>query len=134
MNNPTMETLARRLDRVERENRRLKRVGVVALVGIIAWGTFLGGFPVSALAAKKINLLRLEKSGTVVEINPATHLIFKSLNEYLLSRFRGKIVEAQTDECRDGGLGAILIRYEEEEYGAGVSFLDKAGKVILSAP
>ncbi len=52
MNNPTMETLARRLDRVERENRRLKRVRVVALVGIIAWGTFLGGFPGSAVAAK----------------------------------------------------------------------------------
>jgi len=31
MNEPTMETLVRRLDRVERENRRLKRAGVVAL-------------------------------------------------------------------------------------------------------
>ncbi len=29
MNYPTIETLARRLDRVERENRRLKRAGVV---------------------------------------------------------------------------------------------------------
>jgi hypothetical protein len=27
MNEPTMETLARRLDRVERENRRIKRAG-----------------------------------------------------------------------------------------------------------
>jgi len=27
MNEPTMETLARRLDRVERENRRLKMAG-----------------------------------------------------------------------------------------------------------
>ncbi|MFQ5852935.1 MAG: hypothetical protein ACE5JU_20435 [Candidatus Binatia bacterium] len=34
MNEPTMETLARRLDRVERENRRLKRAGVVALAVI----------------------------------------------------------------------------------------------------
>jgi len=32
MTEPTMETLARRLDRVERENWWLKRVGVVALV------------------------------------------------------------------------------------------------------
>jgi len=31
MNEPTMETLARRLDRVERENRRLKRAGVMIL-------------------------------------------------------------------------------------------------------
>ena len=31
MNKPTMETLARRLDRVERENRHLKRAGGVAL-------------------------------------------------------------------------------------------------------
>ena len=36
MNEPTMETLARRLDRVERENRRLKQAGVVALTVIAA--------------------------------------------------------------------------------------------------
>ncbi len=36
MNEPTMETLARRLDRVERENRRLKQAGVVALAVIAA--------------------------------------------------------------------------------------------------
>ncbi len=31
MNDPTMETLERRLDRVERENRRMKVAGVVVL-------------------------------------------------------------------------------------------------------
>ncbi len=36
MNEPTMETLARRLDRVERENRWLKQAGVVALAVIVA--------------------------------------------------------------------------------------------------
>ncbi len=36
MNEPTMEILARRLDRVERENRVLKRAGVVALAVIAA--------------------------------------------------------------------------------------------------
>ena len=36
MNEPTMETLARRLDRVERENRRLKKAGVAILAGIAA--------------------------------------------------------------------------------------------------
>ncbi len=38
MNEPTMETLARRLDQVERENRRLKQAGVVALAVIVAVG------------------------------------------------------------------------------------------------
>jgi len=33
---PTMETLARRLDRVERENRRLKQMGVAVLAVIAA--------------------------------------------------------------------------------------------------
>ena len=37
MNEPTMETLARRLDRVERENRLLKRAGVLALAVIAAF-------------------------------------------------------------------------------------------------
>ncbi len=36
MSEPTIETLARRLDRVERENRRLKQVGVMALAVIAA--------------------------------------------------------------------------------------------------
>ncbi len=36
MSDPTIETLARRVDRVERENRRLKRAGVVALAVIAA--------------------------------------------------------------------------------------------------
>ncbi len=38
MNEPTIETLARRLDRVERENRWLKRAGVVAVAVIAAVG------------------------------------------------------------------------------------------------
>ncbi len=41
MNEPTMETLVRRLDRVERENRRLKRAGIVAL-GVIAAVVLIG--------------------------------------------------------------------------------------------
>ncbi len=36
MNEPTMETLARRVDRVERENRRLKQAGHVAIAVIAA--------------------------------------------------------------------------------------------------
>ncbi len=36
MNEPTMETLARRVDKVERENLRWKRTGLVALAVITA--------------------------------------------------------------------------------------------------
>ncbi len=38
MNEPTMDTLARRLDRVERENRRLKRWVALALAVIFLVG------------------------------------------------------------------------------------------------
>ncbi len=38
MSKPTMETLARRLERVERGNRRLKMVGAVALAVIFLAG------------------------------------------------------------------------------------------------
>lgn len=115
MNEPTMETLVRRLRGVAQENCRLKRMGALVLTGIIAWGALLTEPPISALAANKINLLRLEKSGSVTEINPRTHVIFNSLNDYLVSRFRGKVVEVEIEECRDQGLAVILIRYEEAE-------------------
>lgn len=38
MNEPTLDVLTKRIDRLERENRRLKRVGVVVLVGLAAIG------------------------------------------------------------------------------------------------
>ncbi len=46
MIDPTMETLTRRLDRVERENRWLKRVGVLALAviaAVVLMGQAMGG-------------------------------------------------------------------------------------------
>ncbi len=36
MNEPTMDNVVQRLDRLERENRRLKRIGALVLVGITA--------------------------------------------------------------------------------------------------
>ncbi len=36
MNEPTMDPLARRLDRVEREDRHMKQAGVVALAAQLA--------------------------------------------------------------------------------------------------
>ncbi len=50
MTEPTMETLARRLDKVERENRWLKQAGVVALA-VIAVG--IAGFAGPANSAQK---------------------------------------------------------------------------------
>ncbi len=56
MNEPTMETLARRLDRVERENRRLKRAGVAALA-VIAAVVMMG----QATASKVVRVIEAEK-------------------------------------------------------------------------
>ncbi len=56
MNEPTMETLARRLDRVERENRWLKQAGVVALA-VIAAVVLMG----QATTAKVAKVIEAEK-------------------------------------------------------------------------
>ncbi len=66
MNDPTMETLARRLDRVERENRRLKQAGVVALAVIAA--VVLMGQATESKVAKVIEAERfvlLDPSGEI---------------------------------------------------------------------
>ncbi len=71
MAEPTMETLARRLDRVERENRRLKRAGVAALAGI----TLAGCAPMvqpadkwgSRYATPGVHLTLLEVKRTVLD-------------------------------------------------------------------
>ncbi len=63
MNEPTMETLARRLDRVERENRRLKQAGVVAvavIVAVVLMGQATGGKVVEVVEAQRF-LLRDSK-------------------------------------------------------------------------
>ncbi len=51
MTEPTMETLARRLDQAEREDRRLKQAGVVALA-VIAAVVLMGQATPSNLAKK----------------------------------------------------------------------------------
>ncbi len=56
MNEPTMETLARRLDRVERENRRLKQAGVIALA-VIAVVVLMG----QATQGKVAKVIEAEK-------------------------------------------------------------------------
>ena len=56
MNEPTMETLARRLDKVERENRWLKLAGVVA-VAVIAAVVLMG----QATPSKVAKVIEAEK-------------------------------------------------------------------------
>ena len=78
MSEPTMETLARRLDGVERENRWLKRAGVVALVGIAAvvlMGQAMGGkepMVISSVLTRGKLLHWYKASGSVVlsELKP----------------------------------------------------------------
>ncbi len=59
MNEPTMETLARRLDQVERENRRMKQAGVVALAviaAVVLMGQSTGGKVAKVVEAEKFVL------------------------------------------------------------------------------
>jgi hypothetical protein len=121
---PTMETLARRLDRVERENGRLKRSGVVALAVIAA--IVLMGQAASKLAPPG-------KPGKVV-----------GAEQFIVHDARGG-VRATLGTLPDGTVRLVL--YDRGNPGetrvilsAGpegspvLSFSDKAGKVIWSAP
>jgi len=71
MSEPTIETLARRLDRVERENRHMKQAGVVALAVIAA--VVLMGQATPSKVAKVIEAEKFvvrDKSGKVrAELN-----------------------------------------------------------------
>ena len=124
MDQPTMETLARRLDRVERENGRLKRSGVVALAVIAA--IVLMGQAASKLAPPG-------KPGKVV-----------GAEQFIVHDARGG-VRATLGTLPDGTVRLVL--YDRGNPGetrvilsAGpegspvLSFSDKKGKVIWSAP
>jgi hypothetical protein len=124
MGEPTIETLARRLDRVERENRRLKRSGVVALAVIAA--IVLMGQAASKLAPPG-------KPGKVV-----------GAEQFIVHDARGG-VRATLGTLPDGTVRLVL--YDRGNPGetrvilsAGpegspvLSFSDKKGKVIWSAP
>ncbi len=124
MNEPTMETLARRLDKVERENRRLKGAGVAALAVIAAVG--LMGQAASKLAPPG-------KPGKIV-----------GAEQFIVHDARGG-VRAELGTLPNGTVRLVL--YDRDNPGetrvilsAGpesspaLSFSDKAGKVIWSAP
>ena len=93
MDEPTMETLARRLDRVERENRRLKQAGVVAL-GVIAAVLLMGqatqGKVAKVIEAEKF-VLRDPVGNVAARLElfaDSAHLTFVDKKKRVLSSFR----------------------------------------------
>ena len=123
-NNPTIETLARRLDKVERENRRLMRIGAVALAVIVA---------VVLMGQATWKLAPPGKPGKVV-----------GAEQFIVHDARGG-VRAVLGTLPDGTVRLVL--YDRSNpgetrvvLGAGpegsptLAFSDKAGKVIWSAP
>ena len=124
MNEPTMETIARRLDKVERENRRLKTAAVVALAVITA--VVLMGQATSKLAPPG-------KPGKVV-----------GAEQFIVHDARGG-VRAVLGTAPDGTVRLVLydrgnpgetrvILSAGPERSPALSFSNKAGKVIWSAP
>jgi len=124
MNKPTMETLARRLDQVERENRRMKQAGVVALAVIVAVG--LMGQATWKLAPPG-------KPGKVV-----------GAEQFIVHDARGG-VRAELGTLPNGTVRLVLydrgnpgetrvILSAGPETSPALSFSDNAGKVIWSAP
>ena len=124
MNEPTMETLARRLDKVERENRRLKGAGVAALAVIAAVG--LMGQAASKLAPPG-------KPGKIV-----------GAEQFIVHDARGG-VRAELGTLPNGTVRLVLydrgnpgetrvILSAGPETSPALTFSDKVGKVIWSAP
>ncbi len=65
MNQPTMETVVRRLDRLEQENRRLKRWGALALA-VIAVVVLMGqAAAVEAISSPLIDAAKAGDAGRV---------------------------------------------------------------------
>ncbi len=123
-NNPTIETLARRLDKVERENWRLMRIGAVALAVIVA---------VVLMGQATWKLAPPGKPGKVV-----------GAEQFIVHDARGG-VRAVLGTLPDGTVRLVLydrgnpgetrvILSAGPETSPGLSFSDKAGKVIWSAP
>ncbi len=124
MSVPKMDTLARRLYRVERENRRLKGAGVVALAVIAA---------VVLMGQATWKLAPPGKPGKIV-----------GAEQFIVHDARGG-VRAELGTLPNGTVRLILydggnpgqtrvILSAGPEGSPVLSFSDKAGKVIWSAP
>ncbi len=124
MVDPTIETLARRLDRVERENRWLKQAGVVTLAVIAA--IVLMGQAASKLAPPG-------KPGKIVGAEQfIVHDARGGVRAELGTLPNGTVRLVLYDRGNPGETRVILSAGPESS--PALSFSDKAGKVIWSAP
>jgi len=124
MAEPTIETLARRLDRVERENRRMKMVGAVALAVIVA--VVLMGQAASKLAPPG-------KPGKIVGAEQfIVHDARGGVRAELGTLPNGTVRLVLYDRGNPGETRVILSAGPDRS--PALSFSDKAGKVIWSAP
>ncbi len=124
MIDPTMKTLARRLDKVERENRWLKRSGVVALAVIAA--IVLMGQAASKLAPPG-------KPGKVVGAEQfIVHDARGGVRAELGTLPNGTVRLVLYDRGNPGETRVILSAGPDRS--PALSFSDNAGKVIWSAP
>ncbi len=160
MNEPTMETLARRLDKVERENRRLKQAGVVAL-GVIAAVLLMGQATQDSRIVEAEKFVLKDENGITrgrFGVAPDGRMTLGLLDEagktarLALALTRGGL---PTLVLRDGAGRAIALGlqdgfpilqladrdaetraslYVSRKGTAGLEFYDKSGKVIWSAP
>lgn len=72
MSEPTVEALGRRLDHLERENRRLKRAGTVGLIGLAAvllMGQALPSRPAKVVESEKF-VVRDARGNILAELGP----------------------------------------------------------------
>lgn len=117
MSEPMMETLVRRLDRVERENRRLKRAGLVVLAGIAA-----------------LVLMGQAKPDKVAEVVEA--------EKFVLREPSGKLRASLGVGADDVASLSLMDRVEKphavlaasRDGSAALIFYDKDGKSIFRAP
>lgn len=137
MNEPTIETLGRRLDRLERENRRLKRVGVVALAvigAVVMMGQATGGRLVDAgkfilrdWEGRKRGELMTISSGAYLGLdgpNGKTRVTIAVLDEPILTLYG-----------EGAGAGAIRVLLGVNAVDSPyLKLFDKNGKVVWSAP
>ena len=132
MNEQAMETLAGRLDRVERENRWLKQAGVVVLAVMVA---------VVLMGQVKPQSRTIETEKLIIKDEKGVIRVKLALRGLMMYDRNGKI---KVELSNFPGVGSTLALTHPGEKGGVVvgahkvkpfiSLFNKAGKVIWSAP
>ncbi len=159
MSEPTIDNLARRLERVERENRRLKRVGVVALA-LIA-GVVLVGQATPSNLAKKVKaeaFVLYDSTGNLraqLSVNPEGVVHGSLIDMHIQPQFSvGLLPDGSVTldlgkrlslaSLGDDSAAALMVNGKNGKPRVGIGIgpddvpflrvMNKAGKVIWSAP